>query len=356
MNRVRLYGRTLGHSSLAVVTAGFRGVLDRAGLLAGVYGVDLPDNEDTAGAAAYHGVYTGSLGALEEMFKHGRHMHYWIMLAPNSNRLPKDLVRLLHGFQDRYGTGRVHFMAPSAWGATVVQQSLDHCRVVPHGIDPTIFHVDEVLASASVRHFLAGEFRVAHFSTSDRQRKGTLELIQAWRELALLWDWQTSKLLCVMDYPAKAALLEALAEAELPLPDSVVLADRQDTLLSKIYSTCHLVCQPSRGEGFGLVPLEALACGVPVAMTCVTGHTEYMDPNPISSGVEIIETGELTPIDDLPGSQAPSLASRHIAQALLRARGHWLTHQADAIRCAPVLHEEWSWAASLAGFVELLEA
>lgn len=356
MSRVRLYGRTLGHSSLAVVTEGFRSVLARADLLAGVYGVDLPDNPSTMGAAAHHGVFTGSLGAVAEMFKHGHHEHYWIMIAPNSEQLPRDLVRLLLGFEAQYGARRVHFLAPSAWAAVEVEKFLGYCRVVPHGVDPTRFHVDETLASAAKELFLAGDFRVSHFSTSDRQRKGTLELVQAWCELEALPEWSGAKLLCVMDYPAKQSLMEAVLEARLELPDSIILADRQDTLLSKIYGTSHLICQPSRGEGFGLVPLEALACGVPVAMTCVTGHTEYMDPHPIGSGVEIIDTGDLEPIDDLPMSRAPALRWQHVYNSLRRARSRWLTHQADALRCVPTLHAEWSWERSLGDFVSGLKS
>ena len=70
-----------------------------------------------------------------------------------------------------------------------------------------------------------------------------------------------------------------------------------DELLSELYSNARALIYPSKYEGFGMPPLEAMNCGCPVITTKYTSIPEvcgdaalYIDPqDPISFGNAIIE-------------------------------------------------------------------
>ena len=49
-----------------------------------------------------------------------------------------------------------------------------------------------------------------------------------------------------------------------------------DEMMGNLYNTCHCYVCPSRGEGFGLPPLEASMCGLPVISSCVTGLSDFI--------------------------------------------------------------------------------
>ncbi len=67
------------------------------------------------------------------------------------------------------------------------------------------------------------------------------------------------------------------------------------------YQAMDLFAAPARWEGFGLTPLEAMACGVPVVATRVGAYDTL---------IREAETGSLVPPDDL--------------DALTGALRHWL--------------------------------
>ena len=46
-----------------------------------------------------------------------------------------------------------------------------------------------------------------------------------------------------------------------------------------LYNKSHIYINPSRAEGFGSCPLEAMACGLPVVSTIHTGLAEYLSPD-----------------------------------------------------------------------------
>lgn len=64
-----------------------------------------------------------------------------------------------------------------------------------------------------------------------------------------------------------------------------------------LYTQCHICLAPSRGEGWGMVPLQAMATGMPTVLTDAHGHAEFAEyatgPVPaikVPSGMEA-ETG-----------------------------------------------------------------
>jgi glycosyltransferase involved in cell wall biosynthesis len=119
--------------------------------------------------------------------------------------------------------------------------------------------------------------------------------------------------------------------------------------MRELYGQFHLVCQPSRGEGFGFVPLEALATGTPIAATAVTGHSEWFRSG--LPGAIKITTGEMAPIDDMVGATAPSLDPLAVKVALGLAYADWRDLSFQARDNARQLIHEWHWANKLGPFV-----
>ena len=74
----------------------------------------------------------------------------------------------------------------------------------------------------------------------------------------------------VGDGPARAALARRF-------PDAVFLGQRSGADLAAAYRTADVLVFPSRTDTFGLVMIEALACGTPVAAYPVTGPIDVLD-------------------------------------------------------------------------------
>ena len=79
------------------------------------------------------------------------------------------------------------------------------------------------------------------------------------------------------DGEAEHARVEKLA-ADLGVADRIVWRDPQPhELLSTYYRAANVVLVPSRSESFGLVALEAAACGTPVVAAAVGGLRTLVD-------------------------------------------------------------------------------
>jgi glycosyltransferase involved in cell wall biosynthesis len=263
-------------------------------------------------------------------------------VAPNSTWIPRDLADLALKHCD--------LVSPSEWGRGILENYAPEERVSvwPHGVLPdfdpwSIAHEGNVLAYEG-----EGGFQVLHLASTPAQRKGTAELIEAWCRLVIAGKVGKLPLLDVVvsgPFGKFTSMLDGQYEAVKPNVRFFGRLNRSEREMAVYYHGYHLVCQPSRGEGFGLVPLEALCCGVPVAATCATGHLEYMrdasdDPLP---GAVVIAHGAMEGIDDGPGARAPVVAADEIACGLVLAYEYWCSLHADALAGAEALRKEWSW-------------
>lgn len=144
-------------------------------------------------------------------------------------------------------------------------------------------------------------------------RKNYLRLLEAY---ALLRQWG-------VDYPLVIAgkpgwLYEPIYEAiiRLKLVDYVVIRHPDDNLLVDLYGAAEMLVFPSLYEGFGLPPLEAMACGVPVVCSDTSSLPEVVGDAAVMfdpTSVEAMAAAILSVLED------PVLASRLRARGLGRA-------------------------------------
>ena len=116
--------------------------------------------------------------------------------------------------------------------------------------------------------------------------------------------------------PDRSRVLQLISE--LGVTDSVILAGYiPDYDLSSFYNLCDVFAMPSGGEGFGIVFLEALACGKPV----IAGNTD--------GSVDAVLNGRLGVLVDPGNVDEISMA---LMQVLSKRRPLQILKQPDALR------------------------
>lgn len=356
--RVALYGHTRGESSFAQVTRGMAWALAGEKALAELIYID-HDEEPGKGRIAPISLNCGHPGALLMAHQLGMHREHWLLLAPNGEALPRGFAENLLTPSSILPRGLLDggLLAPSVWAKTVLEREFIGLPVLVarHGVWPGVHQCHPSLRGPVREEFREGEFKVLHMTSTDTERKGTRLLLEAWH--ALKYGLGPLK----VQLPARARLtvvIQAqhaskvrwdaaevgLGDEDLTIWPGFALERRQ--VAEQLYSRAHVVCQPSRGEGFGLCPLEARCCGVVTCATRATGHSEHMPESeqpPERTGVVVIKTGENAPMSDFPGSMAPFLEMQHIYHALAECYGNWLELDEAARSRAQSLAKEWSW-------------
>lgn len=160
--------------------------------------------------------------------------------------------------------------------ATQQQIPRDRVRVLPWALDPDF----EALATASSHSSLPANFpsgrvilTVGRWQANERY-KGMDTLIAALPRL--LHQWTDLQLVAVGEGDDQA-WLEQLAEGCGVRRHVHFFSRLSYPELSACYSACEIFALPSRGEGFGLVYLEAMARGKPVIGGAHGGAPEVID-------------------------------------------------------------------------------
>jgi glycosyltransferase involved in cell wall biosynthesis len=342
---IRLYGLSIGNGSFARVTAGMRGALAAMGLLDGFVPLDAYDPDTPyEGARAPIAVYVGIPSNVSIVQNIGWHAKRWMLLPPNSSWVPTEMLE----YVAEHVTG---LLAPTKWAEGVLQG-----YAAPRGLEVSVWRhgVDEGFQPNAESYegrrtdYAQGDFRVLHMASTSRERKGTRELIEGWMQavrrralgprpvLHLIVEDFSGKYLDAAEAAANGdpALLGTLSWGE-------PRANMDVATCAVFYQHYHVVAQPSRGEAFGMVPLEARSCGVPIVATNCTGHSASISPG--APGVVIVTTGPDEPIDDGPGARGPSLKPDDVSRGLIEAYQSWPELQEAAHAFAPTLAHDWSW-------------
>jgi len=142
----------------------------------------------------------------------------------------------------------------------------ERIHVVYYGVDHEKFHVisEAEVDSIVEKYNLPKDQRRILYVGSEQPWKNLPTLFRALGELKKKFrDFKLIKVGRPQNPTARAGLV-ALAK-ELTLDDNILYIDYMpEEDLPKIYNAADLFVFPSRYEGFGRPPLEAMACGIPV--------------------------------------------------------------------------------------------
>lgn len=351
---IRLYGHMKG--SFRTVTEGLQLAFEKLGVLEGTHlGENVELEDGIGGSGAPIAVVVGDPMRVLQAHYQGSHKEVWLMLAPNSEGIPPVVRQELSGPIRHPSRGKVPavtgFLAPSSWAEKVLRRQFpDHpvilCR---HGVLPE-FRMDPELREKASGLWEIGQFRILHVTSSRLSRKCTRELISAWKEIHP--KYPKSKMEVLINPEFVEEFKDYLRRADARESVNIVAGQNYElSLFARSMQLYSFVVQPSRAEGFGLVPLESRACGIPVVATNCTGHQDHMK----GPGIVYVEHGIQGRSDDYPGATAPTVTKNAIGQSLRRMLNNWKHYDAEARGAASEVQEAWTWESQTAPAVQKLK-
>lgn len=179
--------------------------------------------------------------------------------------------------RDIYSECRLHVATPSQWLMRRVEQSmlspaLLGARVIPHGVDLSVFRPGDKLASRET----LGIPRDAHVILSPAKAL----LGGPWSDHSA---WRTAAGIVAGQRRGQETLFIGLGQhaAHLQLGETKALFveyQKDPDTLARYYRAADVYVHPATADTFPTMILEALACGTPVVATAVGGIPEQIRP------------------------------------------------------------------------------
>lgn len=169
-----------------------------------------------------------------------------------ASKLPESFRESVHEF--------ALIIVPSPHNVELFSQFHDNVKLVPLGVDPERWHYEQRRPPRRFFNFLIG---------GSGPRKGVDLAYQAFRKLWPKEDsWGSG--------PIPQLIMKSPRGEEHYGPRVQIVGGRisaEDEV--ELYADAHCYLQPSRGEGFGLQPLQAMAQGCPTVLTDAHGHGSF---------------------------------------------------------------------------------
>jgi glycosyltransferase involved in cell wall biosynthesis len=193
-----------------------------------------------------------------------------------------------------HGRSEAVMAATPALATELRERGFGNVVLWPRGVDTRLFHPRDVdLCQPRPVFLCVGRVAV------EKNLEAFLEL-----------DLPGTKVI-VGDGPARLALQQKY-------PDAVFLGALQGERLAEVYAAADVFAFPSRTDTFGLVVLEALASGLPIAAFPVSGPLDVIGDAPVGVLSEDLRTACLAALN-IPRGTCVEFAARHTWEASGRA-------------------------------------
>jgi glycosyltransferase involved in cell wall biosynthesis len=228
---------------------------------------------------------------------------------------------------------------PTAWGAEVFAASgvRRPIRVVPLGVDLASFRPGPPRTQLSERTIFVSVFEWG-------QRKGADLLLRAYR--AAFAPTDPVLLILKIDHrvPASNPLREIATLLPAPAPQVGIIYNQRlhAQRMAELYQSADCFVLPTRGEGWCMPALEAMACGIPAIVTDWSGPTAFLTPE---NGYPLPITGLVPTNSDNPYYRDAQWAAPDM-DALVELLRHVHRQRADAQQrgvAAARSAQAWSW-------------
>lgn len=169
-------------------------------------------------------------------------------------------THLPESFRENMGSFET-IIVPSTQNLELFSQYHPNVKYVPLGVDPDVWHYQKRKRPENEFRFLIG---------GSGARKGTDLARQAFRK-AFPAEGATMR-----TGPNPVLVMKSPRGVENYGPNIEVVSGKisaEDEV--NLYAGAHCYLQPSRGEGFGLQPLQAIAQGLPTILTDAHGHASF---------------------------------------------------------------------------------
>lgn len=225
-------------------------------------------------------------------------------------------------------------------------------HVVPLGVDPNYFHPDIKAQRFGPRYTFLSIFEWS-------ERAGPDVLLRAFAQ-AFTWRDDVQLVLVItntdrlVDVPREIAALDLLDD----MPPIAVMYNENIPVwqMGSLYRAADCFVLPTRGEGWGLPILEAMACGLPVIATDWSGQTEFL----CAEATYPLRVQELVPAiarsQSYPGFRWAEPDAAHLVELMRYIYHHQDQARETGARAATYAAANWTWAHTANKIVERLES
>ena len=188
-------------------------------------------------------------------------------------------------------------------------------HVIPHGISSDFSIIDREIT---------GKFNFLHVG-ADSKRKNAQMVVDAFIELYECYV--NNQLVPAYQHPQIIGI-----------PDNLSIED-----LVKLYHKCHCLVYPTNGEGFGMIPFEAICTGMPVIVSNATGCSDFAQyAIPLSCTMDKAEWNSLQYGEDTGLWAYPNYDELlDLMEAVVSEYDEFKKY---SIKSARILHNEHSWS------------
>lgn len=281
------------------------------------------------------GIYVGYPESAPAWLK--GHSHKIVMTVCETDRIPQTWVD---------SCNEVDLVTvPSQWCYDAFKRSgvKKPIEIVPHGV-----WFDNLRKARAPAADAPLTFMHISGSLSFASRKGTNALLLAFRKF--LTTHPESRL--VLRMPETPGVVRVVRQ-ELGFTPEQVVIDGAPSIgparMNRYFDDVHAVVQPSRAEGFGLVPLEARCAGVPVIATYCTGHEQHFA---LKTDIQVLhDRSEPLETQSNPLGSAPTVKVAEVLDALQRFAENKDGHRLAAQEWADKHAAEWLWEKQLSSLM-----
>lgn len=214
--------------------------------------------------------------------------------------------------------------------------------VAPHGISPAFVPVEDRRAGLFTFYNV--------FDQARDYRKSGEELIRSFVK-AFDRDPDIRLRLRTTLSPRLTACLDNANAWDVVTVDQYPLGEPE---YARSFSGVHATVHPSKAEGFGMIPLQSLACGTPVIAPCTTGLSDYLTSN----NAMLLRTSGTVPAQGdsaySAGGTYHAVDEDHLVCCLQAMRDNWREEEARARAAAADIRRRYSWPRVLEPLLEVI--